>query len=288
MKPIQLSPAIEVREIDKFHFELVHGCQLRCLGCPISTLKPKVKHTPVEVFEQCMVNVDVRLIRYLRLFNFGETLLHPQLADCFDVLQRLPYKIDQVEISTNGQHAYWDDLTHVFKSGRLDILAVSCDGDGTPEDYERLRPPGKWSKLIEFLKIAKDLQLKYAPNMKLLTRTICTDPIDQARWSAFLGPLGWQPEFRGWLSLPESIENLGSQGQFPQNECRYLQRLNSLYVDWDGTVIPCCAHPNAGQFGSLKTDTFNSIINGFKRHEMSIAMKHNRKKMPICGQCGMT
>ncbi|PCJ20787.1 MAG: hypothetical protein COB04_03690 [Gammaproteobacteria bacterium] len=288
MEAINLRPVVDIQEIDKCHFELVHGCQLRCVGCPISTLKPKVKHTPPDVFQQCMLNIDVQRIRYLRLFNFGETLLHPELAKCFNIIQQLPYEISQVEISTNGQHAYWDDLTEVFKSGRLDILAVSCDGDGTPEQYEALRPPGKWHKLIEFLKKAKELQLKYAPKMQLLTRTICTNPSDQARWSDLLIPLGWTPEFRGWLSLPESLENLGGAGQFPNNVCRYLQRLNSLYIDWDGTVIPCCAHPNAGQFGSLKTHKFNHIVNSNSRHQMADTMQQDRAQMPICGQCGMS
>lgn len=41
---------------------------------------------------------------------------------------------------------------------RLEVLTrlvVSCDGDGTPESYERLRPPSRWERLIEFLERAK-------------------------------------------------------------------------------------------------------------------------------------
>jgi molybdenum cofactor biosynthesis enzyme MoaA len=101
---------MSVKVIDKFHFELVYGCQLRCVGCPISTLKPKVKAVTVDDFKQCMTNVDVAQVRYLRLFNFGESLLHKDLTGIMQVVNDMPYQVDTVEISTNGQFAYWDDL----------------------------------------------------------------------------------------------------------------------------------------------------------------------------------
>ena len=38
----------------------------------------------------------------------------------------------------------------------------------------------------------------------------------------------------------------------PEGVCQYL-RGPTLYVDHDGTVVPCCVHPRAGVLGNLKT-----------------------------------
>src|SRR4051812_23672230 len=69
-RPILAIPQIDV--IDKCHFEIVRGCQLRCLGCPNSTLQPKVRRIEPDDFDQCLRNIDVKHIEYFRLFNFGE------------------------------------------------------------------------------------------------------------------------------------------------------------------------------------------------------------------------
>jgi wyosine [tRNA(Phe)-imidazoG37] synthetase (radical SAM superfamily) len=125
-------------------------------------------------FELIMKNIDVGYIKRLRLFNFGEPLLHPSLPD---ILTRIKTSssppVRTVEISTNAQHHDFPMLAEIFKTGVLDLLAVSCDGDATKEEYERLRPPGRYEKLIEFLTKTKELRDRYAPNMILCTSNIC-------------------------------------------------------------------------------------------------------------------
>ena len=58
------------------HFDIVNGCQLRCVGCPNSTLEPKIQRISIDDFDLCMGNIDVERIHTLRLFNYGEPLLH--------------------------------------------------------------------------------------------------------------------------------------------------------------------------------------------------------------------
>lgn len=243
-------PRIEY--IDKFHFEIVKGCQLRCVGCPISTLQPKVERIAPEDFDACLRNVDVQHVRFLRLFNYGEPLLHRNLAQIVSLIPRQAWTVSEVEISTNAQFVYWSDLEEAFRTQVLTDLAVSCDGDGTPEQYEALRPPSRWEKLIEFLERARELRDRYHPKLRLITRTICTDPVAQQRWRQVLEPRGWTPEFRAWLYLPESATNMtGREIRAPRRICSFQSVNGRLYVDWEGTVIPCCAHPKAGVLGNL-------------------------------------
>ncbi len=173
-------PQIEV--IDKCHFEIVRGCQLRCVGCPNSTLQPKVRRIEPADFDACLGNIDVRHIEYLRLFNFGEPLLHRELSALLECIPRQSWSVGRLEVSTNAQFVDWPDLEEAIKLRVLDNLSVSCDGDGTPEDYERLRPPSKWEKMIEFLERAKELRDRHDPSLTLMTRTVCVDPQAQARW----------------------------------------------------------------------------------------------------------
>ena len=61
------------------NFEIVSGCQLRCVGCPNSVLQPKVQRISVSDFAACLANIDVKAIHTFRLFLFGEALLHREL-----------------------------------------------------------------------------------------------------------------------------------------------------------------------------------------------------------------
>ncbi len=277
-------PRIEA--IDKLHFEIVRGCQLQCVGCPNSTLQPVVKRIAVGDFHYLLGRIDVKHVAYLRLFSYGEPLLHRDLAGILECVPRQAWSTGRVEISTNAQFANWDVLEAAFRTRILSHLAVSCDGDGTPEDYERLRPPSRWTKLIEVLERAHELRERHCPGLELMTRTICTDPAAQARWRAVLEPRGWLPEFRGWLYLPESQQNMtGHEVRAPNRVCSFQAVNNRLYVDWDGTVVPCCAHPRAGVFGNLRDATYNEIMHAKAREAFLKTMQSGRASMPICNAC---
>ena len=159
-------------------------------------------------FARCLGNIDVERIHTLRLFNYGEPLLHRQLAAIVAQIPQQRWKASVVEISTNAQWVDWDEFEAMVRLEVVNKLVVSCDGDGTPESYERLRPPSTWEKFVEFLDRATRLRDKWAPAMQLGTRTVIQTREDAARWEDFLRPRGWTPEFRRWMALPEAKENL--------------------------------------------------------------------------------
>lgn len=270
--------------ISKFGFDIVHGCQLRCVGCPNSTLKPKIKEITPSDFDACLKNVDVDRIDLFRLFNFGEPLLHKDLPGILEQIPKQSWEATVVEISTNAQYHDFPMLVAAFKTGVLDRIVVSCDGDGTPEDYERLRPPSKWDKLLEFLVRTKQLRDRYAPYITLINRTICVQPESQIRWRKLLDPLGWKPEFRDWRILPEGKNMTGHEPIVPSRICSFMHG-DKIYVDYDGTVVPCCVHPRAGVLGNLKDQMLSAILRGEPRRKMLNTMENARVDMRICGQC---
>lgn len=269
------------------HFDIVHGCGLQCVGCPNSTLLPKVRQLPLPEFDRCLRNIDsVTTIRLLCLFNFGDPLLHDDLPGVLRTVADQNWNVEVVEISTNAQFPRWDDLEAALETGVLGRLAVSCDGDGTPEEYERLRFPAKWRKLMHFLERAREIRDRVDPSLELITRTLVKSEDDAARWRSILEPLGWRPEFRGWKYLPDSVGN--ETGRRPEPRlglCKFVQGNWQLYVDWDGTVVPCCVHPRAADFGNLRRQRLSEIMASPSRLEFTDRMLADRAALPICGRC---
>ena len=274
-------------KIQKCAVEITRGCQLRCIGCPISTLKPKIKYVSLSDFATCLSNLDVSEISKLRLYNYGESLLHPCLDEILKIIPEQSYKVRNVEITTNGQ--YWNEerFKDAFSLGVVTQLYVSCDGNATPEEYERLRPPAKWNKLMSFLKNMKRLRDEVCPNMFIGTRTICTDKRAQKRWLKLLRPLGYTPEFRPWGTRADAIEQPWGKVKVPKGVCTYLtkEKGRRLYVDYDGTVVPCCVHPRAGVLGNLLENKYSEILKGTQRKDFIAAMKNGRKNIPACAGC---
>ena len=243
-------------------------------------------------------NIDVDRIHLLRLFNFGEPLLHRHLSRLLPHLRTQRWQAEQVELSTNAQKVYWDDFEAALATGVLTRLIVSCDGDGTPADYERLRPPSKWSKLEEFLERTKALRDRLCPHLELMTMTICEDEAARERWRAFLEPRGFTPRFRRWMWLPESTRNMtGHAPATGDGVCLFMAdpseftehpwdgQIHQLYCDADGTVVPCCVHPQAGVLGNLLTQTYNEILRSVARAAFLETLRHRRAGMKICGSC---
>lgn len=252
----------------------------------------------MEDFRTCLGNIDVERIFMMRLFNFGEPLLHKQLADIVAVIPEQRWEVSNVEISTNAQRVDWEDFENALKQQVVTRLVVSCDGDGTPEQYERLRPPSKWNQLIEFLERTRVLRDRWSPNLQLITKTVVRSAADKARWEGVLLPRGWTPEFRGWMALPGSEKNMtGRILAPPKGACVFLAEpgefgehpwsgeIRLLYVDADGTVVPCCFHPKAGDFGNLKTEKYSEIVHGAKRDAFKKMMILDRAGMDICSKC---
>lgn len=273
--------------LTKLGFDVVHGCQLRCVGCPNSTIKPQVWPISVSDFSRILSNIDVASVDLFRLFNFGEPLFNDNLGEILTVIQNWSVPVRRVEISTNAQYPNFDSIFSALSTGRLDSLAVSCDGDGTPEEYERLRPPGKWSRLIDFLSKVSEFVAANNIRTKLINRTICTDPKHQERWRQVLIPLGWTPEFRDWQLLPES--QLSYDPAFTSNftpgkgVCSFIER-DTLYLDATGEVVTCCVHPSVATLGNLKDEKYSRIYSG-KRKEFAQYLANNRNDHHICSQC---
>lgn len=273
------------RKIWILGFDIVHGCQLRCIGCPNSTLKPKIRPVTNDVFETCLNNLDVEIINSFRLFNFGEPLLHPDIPSLLTIIDRQKFIARKIEISTNAQHQNFDHLKEIFRTKLLGRMAISCDGNGTPAEYEEQRPPAKWDKLMEFMTKASEYRAKYSPETVLETTTICEDPAGMEKWHSILDPLNIVPQFRKRWNIVDAKDFDEETDRNVKNEaCIYLGT-HRMYVDFDGTVGTCCQHPDVAVLGDLTKQTYTEIYTGAPRRKLRKAMKKNRRALRVCGVC---
>ena len=272
--------------ISKLGFDIVSGCQLRCVGCPNSIIQPKIKTISLSDFEECLRNIDVNRIKVFRLFNFGEPMLHPDLPGLVNQVRKYNFKVGKIEISTNTQSCNFENLAETFRGKELDILACSCDGDGTPSEYERLRPPAKWSKFLEFLTKAKELRDRYHPNLKLITRSICETEEGRARWRRVVEPLGWTPQFRGWLNLPGTVRTKTVEIKNRNGLCYYMGDVERYcYIDAEANVVPCCVHPQAFLLGNLRERKLSDILTSRIRFNYQRKLLESRNHLPVCKEC---
>ena len=273
------------RSLITVHFDVVRGCQLRCIGCANSVLQPNVERIAVADFAACLANIDVKAIKTFRMFNYGEALLHRQLPALLELLPRQKWQVQNVEISTNAQFAHWPTFEAALATRVLTRLVVSCDGDGTPESYEALRPPSRWKVLLQFLARAKEVRDRVHPELELITRTVCEDPVGQARWRQLLEPHGWRPEFHGWFDNPDTVRTNAMTVTPGKGICEFQSTTALLYVDADGSVVPCCAHSGAAILGSLKNNRLSEILASETRRAFRAALAVRDPSLRICAAC---
>ena len=239
----------------------------------------------------CLSNVDAEHIDLLRLFNFGEPLLHSDVPGLLKQVKKQKWNPRRVEISTSGQYFDNKQMLEILRTKALTILAVSCDGNASPEEYEKLRPPARWEKLIEFVRKVGEMKKRYSPQLVLIARIICTDLQNQKLWKMILNPFGWKCQFRCRIPLPESQDTLTNDFKAPNALCSFLNdrhpkiMFHKAYVSYDGTVISCCRHPKAGEFGNLKFEKLSSILSSDKRKKVKHDLQTRRADMRICGKC---
>jgi radical SAM protein with 4Fe4S-binding SPASM domain len=233
------------------------------------------------LLRRCVSNMDcVEHIQLLRPFIFGEPLLHPELPEILRVFRSAPFGVGTLELSTNGQSQDWRLLEEVFRARLIDCLVVSCDGNGMPEDYERLRPPSTWAKLMEFFRRAKELRDAHSPHTALTTCTIVRRRSDKRRWRKAL-PSGWVAGFRGWMNLSGAPNQTGKVFRQGKGGCGAMN--GAAYFAADGTMLPCCAHPRAAGLGSLADNKLSEIWP--RRESFARALASDRGISEACLDC---
>ncbi len=120
--------------------ELTNYCNLRCPVCPtgLGILRRKPQAINPAIFE-CLMNEVGQYLLTLSLFNWGEPLLHPELADILRIAQNRGIN---TLLSTNGQKLNDDKVLKALIDYPPTYLIVCLDGL-TDETNTRFRVGAK-------------------------------------------------------------------------------------------------------------------------------------------------
>jgi len=271
-------------ELQRLGMDIVGGCNLKCVGCPNSTLDRPIRFTTFDDFKIFLHNIDVSHVCFFKLYNFGESFLHPEIGKMISIIPKQKWSVKHIELSTNGQIIDEKKITDVLSNKRVTRFGISCDGNCSAEQYEQLRVGAKWDKLMTFMDMCSRIHSDVKSKAKIYLKIICTG--NKPEWERLAKKHKFSIEWLNWRRPPDSIKYINVEKRKLHKPCHYvLSTRTRCFVGWEGSVVPCCCHPKAAVFGNLRTKKFSSIYNGAKRKRFIASMKRGRLSHPVCGNC---
>jgi radical SAM protein with 4Fe4S-binding SPASM domain len=228
-------------------------------------------------FNQLMEKLAGQPIEEAKLMGMGEPFLHPQFSAITRKFKKT-FPNARLISATNAQYMLTQNMADSLKY--IDMLYISIDGAN--ENYERMRPPSKWSKLIIFL---TDLQTIDRYNCEIVVNYTVSPgivydiPVIEALAKEY--NLG---EVR--LNLVQNWnEGEGTTTGYTEDELNFLDRYKGhikgkspwtwsdcfwvkegFYSTVEGNVKVCCMNTAAKSLGNIFTNTLEEIYqsNQFK------------------------
>ncbi len=279
------------------YIEPTNACNCHCVICPRRFMRRAVGFMPFPLFRDLVGQIAALGPSEIRLFNFGEPLLHPQLAGMIALCRRhdLP-----VQFQTNGIHLTEPVLRRLFETG-LDYLGVSVNGL-TAAEYEQIRPGFSFAAVQENVRRARSLAAELrAPLHIHINAQILKSEKDRRlkdietyvqSWSGIADSLSVSG-----LSLFPGIEypaggrlHTADLSHLPRRDdaqVRCTEPFDRLIVKWDGRVTACCADYDARfVVGDLQTQRLADVWNSPLLNRLRLALRERRfHRVPHCQTC---
>ena len=257
------------------------ACNLKCPFCPTGggySGLAKERLQP-DVFERIVSHLDVGLLEEVLLYNWGEPLLNPHLAD---YIRFFSERGILTEVSVNLSTRAYDDAFHEkLVSSGIDKIIVSIDG-ATQETYEKYRVGGNFDRVVtnmQGLSSAKQRLGRETPEVlfKMLLHRYNEHEVEDSRQIAeqcgatfLLDDKFWCPDehreewiARSVLATPEfePEHSLGKSSEGVMSTfCRQLW--DTVVVNADGAVLPCCLiYQKEHAVGNLAEQELSEIRN---------------------------
>lgn len=249
----------------------------------------------LEKFDALMEKLKDEPIQEAKLMGMGEPFLHPQFSK---IVRKFKKTFPQAKLisATNAQYLLTQNMADSLKY--LDVLYISIDG--AHENYERLRPPGKWSKLISFLTDLQEIDrfgCEVVVNYTVSPGIVFDIPIIEELAKEYnLGEVrlnlvqNWnQDETATTGYTEEELEFLDKykgqiKGKAPWtwSDCMWVKE--GFYSTVEGNVKVCCMNTSAKSLGNIFDNTVEEIFNNNQYKEIKWGCKTD-KPTDHCSTC---
>ena len=159
---IEKTPVIQV--------EISGYCNYKCKMCCYPIMKREKGFMDLTTFSKVVKDAKELGVKRLRLFIFGEPLMHPALIECMKLLY--VNKI-QCDISTNGALISPSIVAAAIKY-KVFRFIISIDGSNQKE-YAKIRVGGNYWRVVNNVLMLRDAVMAANSKMIIQVQTILMD-----------------------------------------------------------------------------------------------------------------
>lgn len=222
-------------------------------------------------FATIMEKLKEHPVQEAKLMGMGEPFLHPHFSKITKKFKET-FPAARLISATNAQYLLTQNLVDSLKY--IDMLYISIDG--AHENYERLRPPGKWSKLINFLEDLQEVDrgiCEIVVNYTVSPGIVFDIPIIEElaekyklgeirlnlvqNWSEDEGTvLNYSDEELSFLDRYR--DRIKGKAPWTWSDCFWVQ--HGLYATVEGNVKVCCMNTSASSLGNIIEQPIDDIF----------------------------
>lgn len=265
------------------HIEVTNACNLSCPFCPRDKIRERgIGYMTIETFKRIVNSRNARMLRHIRMFGHGESLLHPKLVEYVKLVR--PHA-KSVGLTTNVQLLTKTKAKELLEAG-LDIIVFSFEGVNK-EAYERMRVGGNFETAVR--NIVNFVDMRNAGGYKCRIVITCLDCKEThsgierfvGHWSQFVDVVGHMSvhDWGGILSSP-----LVNMTPIETHRVCFWPWFG-FDVYWNGSVAPCCMYETDVGLGNVNDSSLTEIWNSPEYQQFRWNMLYNQDELPICRTC---
>jgi len=286
-----------------YFIDPINICNLRCPLCPTGRgvlARPRGR-MPLQDLRRIVDETAPYTFR-IELYNWGEPLLHP------DIMEMIRYASDKriaVGLSSNLNHLEPETARHLVHSG-LSQLVVSIDG-ASQETYAAYRRQGQLDRVLANLRLLLETRAEAGSDRpfiiwRMLVGKHNEHDVEAVRQLAHeLGVDGFvtdvlyvdtrdPKQIQEWLPTNEQYRPASYRKEQPQNQWDCNDLWESMVINWDGGVAPCCwLHDPRFDFGNAITASVREVWNSpsyvSARRAIGRGKKRDSDVATICDRC---
>jgi len=140
---------------ERLHVEPTIRCNLHCPACgrDLAARGRRRADLPFDLYKRLMAEVGPH-IRYLNLYDYGESFLHPRVFDMIEFAKRINPEITVI-VSTNGIPLHTAQRRARLVSSGCDEVIFSVDG-ASQETYAQYRVGGDFDRVMANMRALVD------------------------------------------------------------------------------------------------------------------------------------
>lgn len=256
------------------YVEPTNRCNLSCGFCPQSLedyedRTGKRQDMPLELWKKVMVEIAELKIKSLKLYFFGEPLLHPNIGE---MVFAAKIACDRVELTTNGMALTRKVAVSLIEAG-LDYLRISI--------YSDIPHPENVVRNVSYLRNLRDELGMTKP--VLCAKVFDYPEVDAARRN--YGDIADELAVEGLHTIGSEFVQISQQHRDDRQACPYP--FYNLVVKSNGDVVPCCvAWEDSLVVGNVREQTLLEIWQGEKLARIHrLHLEGRRTELAACAKC---